>query len=88
MRSRFGILNLCRQHRFNESVLGQRTWPYLQEKLVLLGVEHVFEAVPVLAQALLGISVSTSGVFRTCQAVSEQLEPLDLQTPSLNLAPA
>ena len=85
MRSRYGILNLCRGHRFSESVLGQRTSPYLQEKLVLLGSEHIFGAVPLLAESLLGISVSASSVFRTCQAVSEQIEPTDLQTLSVPL---
>lgn len=87
MRSRYGTLNLCRGHRFSDSVLGQRTSPYLQEKFVLLGVEHVFDAVPTLAESLLGIAVSTSGVFRACQAVSEQLQPADLQTPSTQLSP-
>ena len=87
MRSRYGLLNLCRKHRFSESVLGQRTSPYLQEKFVLLGVDHVFGAVPALAESLLGITVSSSGVFRTCQAVSEQLDPLALQAPSPHLAP-
>lgn len=86
MRSRYGTLNLCRGHRFSESVLGQRTSPYLQEKLVLLGVEHVFDAVPTLAESLLGICVSTSGVFRACQAVSDQVESAYLQTPSVELA--
>ena len=81
MRSRYGLLNLCRKHRFSESVLGQRTSPYLQEKFVLLGVDHVFGAVPALAESLLGITVSSSGVFRTCQAVSEQLDPLAPQAP-------
>ena len=85
MRFRYGILNLCRGHRFSESVLGQRTSPYLQEKLVLLGSEHIFGAVPLLAESLLGISVSASSVFRTCQVVSEQIEPADLQTPSVQL---
>jgi hypothetical protein len=86
MRSRYGVLNLGRGHRFSQSVLGQRTSPYLQEKLVLLGVDHVFEAVPTLAESLLGISVSTTSVFRACQAVSEQIEDTDLQTPSADLA--
>lgn len=85
MRSRYGTLNLCRGHRFSESVLGQRTSPYLQEKLVLLGSEHIFGAVPLLAESLLGICVSASSVFRTCQAVSEQIEPADLQAPSAPL---
>lgn len=85
MRSRYGTLNLGRGHRFSESVLGQRTSPYLQEKLVLLGSEHVFGAIPPLAESLLGIEVSASGVFRACQAVSEQIEPVYLQTPSSEL---
>lgn len=85
MRSRYGTLNLGRGHRFSQTVLGQRTSPYLQEKLVLLGSEHVFGAIPTLAESLLGITVSASGVFRACQAVSEQIEPVDLQKPSPEL---
>lgn len=86
MRSRYGTLNLCRGHRFSESVLGQRTSPYLQEKLVLPGSEHVFGAIPDLAESLLGISVNASSVFRACQAVSNQIEPADLQAPSPQLS--
>lgn len=85
MRARYGTLNLCRGHRFSSSVLGQRISPYLQEKLVLLGSEHVFGDVPDLVHSLLGVSLSTSSVFRTCQAVSSQIEPLDLQAPSPQL---
>lgn len=86
MRSRYGTINFSRGHRFSQAVLGQRITPYLQEKLVLLGVEHVFGAIPALAESLLGIEVSGSGVFRACQAVSDQLEVIDLQTPSPELS--
>jgi hypothetical protein len=65
--------------------LGQRVSPYLQEKLVLLGVEHVFDAVPALVESLLGVSVSTATVFRSSQAVSEQLTQQALQTPAADL---
>lgn len=73
-------------HRFSQAVLGQRMSPYLQEKLVLLGSEHVFGVIPALAESLLGINLSASGAFRACQAVSQQIESADLQTPSCQLA--
>ena len=87
MRSRYGTLKLGRGHRFSESVLGQRISPYLQEKLVLPGpgVEHVFGAIPALAKSLLGITLSTSSIFRTSQAVSDQIQPVELAKPSLDL---
>jgi hypothetical protein len=40
----------------------------------------------VLVESLLGIRLSTATVFRTCQAVSEQLQTQDLQTPSADLS--
>ena len=82
MRSRYGLLNLCRKHRFSESVLGQRTSPYLQEKFVLLGVDHVFGAVPALAESLLGITVSMSLPPFVSQFELEPMQPAGIRPVS------
>jgi hypothetical protein len=65
--------------------LGQQSSPYLQEKLVLLGSNEVFNFVPELIDSLLGIQISESEVYRTCQAVSEAIEDQTLHSPSAGL---
>ena len=62
-------------------MLGSRTSPYLQAKLVLLGAELVFAAVPPLVDSLLGIAVSTSQVYRRTQAAAQALPAAALDTP-------
>ena len=64
-------------HAFSRPVLGCRTSPYLQAKLVLLGAQHVFADVPELVQELLGIRVSTSQVYRQCLAAAAVLPAPD-----------
>ena len=51
-------------------MLGSRTSPYLQAKLVLLAAEHIFAQVPPLVESLLGIRVSTAQVYRRTQAAA------------------
>jgi hypothetical protein len=58
--------------------LGSRTSPFLQEKLIALGCENVFGDVPAIVEQVLGICVSQSQVYRSCQAMSEQLREEDL----------
>lgn len=65
--------------------MGSRTSPYLQEKLTLLGCEHVFNAVPKVVESLLGIQVNETQVYRTCQAVSSKLSDPELDSPSEEL---
>jgi len=64
-------------------ILGSRTSPYLQEKIVLLGATQIFHEVPILIESLLGVNVSESHVYRTVQKVSEELE--DPYSPSIDL---
>ena len=66
-------------------VLGSRTSPYLQEKLVLLGCQNVFNSVPKVVESLLGITVNESQVYRICQAVSNQINDEELDSPSEGL---
>ncbi len=80
MRTRYGRIEIARSNSFREPVLGSRTSPYLQSKLVLLGCEHVFADVPEIAASLLGIEVNTSQVYRICQAASEALDEQLLDT--------
>ena len=63
-------------------MLGSRTSPLLQEKLALLGIEHVFNQVPVLVSSLLGIEVNESQVYRITQAVGQEIEKEALEKPS------
>jgi hypothetical protein len=62
-------------------VLGSRTSPYLQAKLVLLAAEHVYAHVPPLVESLLGIRVSTSQVYRRTQAAAQALPAAALDVP-------
>jgi len=55
----------------------------LQEKLVLLGANQVFNHVPELVESLLGIHVSQSQVYRTLQAVSKAIEDPSLPSQPL-----
>lgn len=73
-------MNRC--HPFSQPVLGQRTSPFLQEKLAELGCEEVYGEVPARVSSLLGIRVNQSQVYRTCQNVAESLAEDCLQTPS------
>lgn len=57
----------------------------MQEKLVLLGSNEVFKAVPRLIELILGIKVSESQVYRVCQASSEHLPQSVLNAPSREL---
>jgi hypothetical protein len=57
----------------------------LQEKLVLLGSNEVFKAVPSLLESILGIKVSESQVYRVCQASSANLPQSVLNAPSVGL---
>ena len=67
-------------------MLGSRTSPYLQEKLVLLGCQHVYNSVPKVVESVLGIPVNESQVYRVCQAVSNQIDDTALDSPSADLA--
>jgi hypothetical protein len=86
IRTRFGLINLSRGHRFSASFLGSRTSPYLQDKLVLLGSHQVFSEVPDLVEQLLGITTNATNAFRCCRAVSDELDDSQLETPSAELA--
>jgi len=67
-------------------VLGSRTSPYLQAKLVLLAAEHVFAHVPPLVESLLGIRVSTTQVYRRTQAAAQALPAAGLDAPCLGVS--
>ena len=67
-------------------MLGLRTSPYLQSKLVLLGCEHVYGAVPALVEALLGVKVNQSQVYRVCQRAAFVADEGVIDTPSAGLA--
>jgi hypothetical protein len=57
----------------------------LQSKLVLLGCEHVFSAVPALVESLLGIHVSQSQVYRTTQRAAFVADEGVIDQPSPGL---
>ena len=80
VQTRFGQVAIAKTNPFSAPVLGSRTSPYLQAKLVLLAAEHVFAHVPPLVESLLGIRVSTSQVYRRTQAAAQAL-PAALDAP-------
>jgi hypothetical protein len=80
-----GSIKYNKTSSFSEPVLGSRTSPYLQSKLVLLGCEHVFGQVPALVESLLGVEVSQSQVYRTCQRAAFVADEGVLDEPSAGL---
>ena len=62
-------------------MLGSRTSPNLQAKLVLLAAEHVYAQVPPLVESLLGIRVSTTQVYRRTQAAAQAHPAAALDAP-------
>ena len=66
-------------------MLGSRTSPYLQSKLVLLGCEQVFSLVPALVESLLGIHVSQSQAYRTTQRAAFVADEGVIDEPSVSL---
>ena len=58
VQTRFGRIAIAKTNPFSAPVLGSRTSPCLQAKLVLLAAEHVYAQVPPLVESLLGIRVS------------------------------
>jgi hypothetical protein len=75
-----------KSHQFSEPVLGQRTSPFLQEKLVELGSEEVYGKVSERVKRLLGIDVSQSQVYRSCQRVAENIVESDTYKPTEEIA--
>ncbi len=75
-------MSINRGHSFSVKIHGSRTSPYLQEALVLLGVEHVYGDVPALVSHLLGIKVATSQVYRSTLATARELDIEAVNTPS------
>lgn len=67
-------------------MLGSRTSPYLQAKLVLLTTEHVCVHVPPLVKSLLGIRVSTTQVYRRTQTAARALPAAALGAPSSSVS--
>jgi hypothetical protein len=53
---------------------------------VLLGCQNVFNNVPTIVESVLGIAVNESQVYRICQAVSNQIDDNELDSPSEDLA--
>jgi hypothetical protein len=82
IRSRYGKIEIAKTSSFSRPVLGSRTSPYLQEKLVLLGCDHVYREVPELVSSLLGITACESQVYRSCQAVSGSIDEHELDEAS------
>ncbi len=79
---------MSKKHPFSRPVLGQRTSPFLQEKLAELGCVEVFGDVPERICSLLGIAVNQSQVYRTCQNVAENLDENALNEPCKGLREA
>lgn len=79
---------MSRKHPFSQPVLGQRTSPFLQQKLSLLGCVEVFGEVPQRISSLLGIAVNHNQVYRTCQRVAKALDQPTLNQPAKVLSDA
>ena len=78
---RFRRVAIAKTNPFSVPVLGSRTSPYLQVKLVLLAAEHVYAQVPPLVESLLGIRVSMTQVYRHTQAAAQALPAAALDAP-------
>ncbi len=73
-------------HPFSKPVLGQRTSPLLQKRLVELGCDEVFGEVSEKASSILAIEVNESQVYRCCQNVAEAIADDVVIQPSKPLA--
>ncbi|MBU6341335.1 MAG: UPF0236 family protein [Bacteroidetes bacterium] len=82
------MIEVNKKHEFSKPVLGQRTSPFLQEKLIELGCEEVYGDVPERISSLLGIEVNQCQVYRSCQNVAERLDEQVLAEPSEDLSKA
>lgn len=80
------MIEVNKNHEFSKPVLGQRTSPFLQEKLIELGCEEVYGDVPERISSLLGIEVNQCQVYRSCQNVAEKLEEPTLNEPLKELS--
>lgn len=62
IRTRFGPIAVAKTNLFSAPVLGSRTSPYLQAKLVLLAAKYVCAHVSPLVESLLDIRVYSTGL--------------------------
>ena len=88
MRTRFGQIEVESSHPFSRPVLGQRTSPFLQEKLIELGSDEVYGQVPGRIGRLLGIEVNQSQAYRCCQRAAGAIPEGAAITPGPAMAAA
>ena len=87
MKTCYGQVEIANNESFSEHPNGFGVSPYLQEKLVFLGQLEVYDQAAQLAKELLGLSVSTSQIYRLTNYYGAAIEAdLDRVTSDQPLA--
>ena len=81
MTTRYGKIYISNNEPFSNHPNGFGVSPYLQEKLIFLGQFEVYQQASVIIEKLLGLSVSTSQIYRLTtyygQAIEADLEQIE-----------
>jgi len=80
MSSRYGIIEISNSERFSRHSNGFGVSPYLQEQLVYLGQLEPYEQAREIADKLLGLTISTSQIYRLTRFYGQAIET-DLDEP-------
>ena len=73
MKTRYGSIQIANSEPFSRHLNGFGISPYLQEKLVFLGQLEVYEQAAQVSQTLLGLSISSTQIYRS---------PITMERPS------
>ncbi len=81
MMTRYGKIEMSNNEPFSNHPNGFGISPYLQDKLIFLGQFEVYQQASVIIEKLLGLSISTSQIYRLTtyygQAIEADLEQIE-----------
>jgi hypothetical protein len=80
MKTRYGSIQIANSEPFSRHLNGFGISPYLQEKLVFLGQLEVYEQAAQVSQTLLGLSISSTQIYRLTNHYGAAIE-VDLDQP-------
>lgn len=80
MKTRYGQIQIANSEAFSQHPNGFGISPFLQEKLVFLGQLEVYDQAAQVAQTLLGLSISSSQIYRLTNHYGAAIEA-DLNLP-------
>lgn len=80
IKTRYGKIQIANSEAFSQHPNGFGISPFLQEKLVFLGQLEVYDQAAQVAQTLLGLSISSSQIYRLTNHYGAAIEA-DLNQP-------